>query len=197
MNTVGSILGSLAAGFLFVPLWGSTAAIIFLACVNIVLAAVLFMLESSRTMRQKVLFYCAFAGAAVLVVGVLGRDPFMATIERKVYRTETVSASKAELMIRGTEIYSNKEGLEGTVTAFAINRHKQLWINGVGMTHLCTETKLMAHLPLMFTKNPKEFLIICFGMGTTVKSAALYPELNITAVELVSRVLRKLPPFPS
>ncbi len=44
----------------------------------------------------------------------------------------------------------------------------------------------MTHLPLMFTKDPKELLIICFGMGTTVKSAAAYPELNVTAVELVS-----------
>jgi len=38
----------------------------------------------------------------------------------------------------------------------------------------------------MFTKNPKELLVICFGMGTTVKSAVLYPDLKITAVELVS-----------
>jgi len=98
-------------------------------------------------------------------------------------------------MARGTEIYSHKEGLEGAVTAFAINRKKQLWINGVGMTELCTETKLMAHLPLMFVKNPKDFLIICFGMGTTVKSAALYPGLNITAVELVSECFGNFPYF--
>ncbi len=54
------------------------------------------------------------------------------------------------------------------------------------MTHLCTETKLMTHLPLMFAKDPKELLVICFGMGTTVKSAAVYPNLTTTAVDLVA-----------
>ncbi len=38
----------------------------------------------------------------------------------------------------------------------------------------------------MFAKDPKELLVICFGMGTTVKSAAVYPNLNITAVDLVA-----------
>ena len=52
---------------------------------------------------------------------------------------------------------------------------------------LCTETKLLSHLPLMFTRTPKEVLVICcFGMGTTVRSTAIcYPDLDITAVDLV------------
>ena len=62
--------------------------------------------------------------------------------------------------------------LEGTVTAFAINTFPQLWINSVGMAFLNTETKLMAHLPLMFSKARQEMLIICYGMGTTSRSAS-------------------------
>lgn len=185
LNTVGSILGSIAAGFFLIPLWGSTAAIVFLACINIVLAAILFLLEASRTTTQKVYFYGALAVGAVLIVGIVGQDPFLATIERRVYRGSVTPEAKAWKMSRGTEIFSNKEGLEGTITAYAIDHEKKLWINGVGMTRLCTETKLMAHLPLFFVKNPKDFLSICFGMGTTVKSASVYPQLNITAVELV------------
>ena len=70
---------------------------------------------------------------------------------------------------------------------------KQLWINGCGMTTLCTETKLMAHLPMLWADNPKDFIVVCFGMGTTVKSAALYPELRISAVELVGRTFQLFP----
>ena len=84
------------------------------------------------------------------------------------------------------DIFYNKEGIEGTVTAFTINNVKYLWINGIGMTYLCTETKLMAHLPVIYAPQPpKEMLIICFGMGTVLKSATVYPDLNITTVELV------------
>ena len=56
------------------------------------------------------------------------------------------------------------------------------------MTWLCTETKLMAHLPLLFSDDPKEMLVICFGMGTTVRSALIYPDLQVTSVELVPEV---------
>jgi spermidine synthase len=58
------------------------------------------------------------------------------------------------------------------------------------MTALATETKLMAHLPLLFMQDPRECLIICFGMGTTLRSASLYPQLHTTAVELVPEVLQ-------
>lgn len=186
VNTVGSILGSIAAGFLLIPLWGSTSAIIFLACINIVLAAILFMLEASRTTAQKLYFYATLLVGAVLIIGAVGTDPFLAIIERRVYLGTPTLAEKAMLKAHyGTEIAVNKEGLEGTITAYTTDYRKVLWINGVGMTHLCTETKLMAHLPLFFVKDPKDFLIICFGMGTTVKSASVYPDLNVTAVELV------------
>lgn len=46
------------------------------------------------------------------------------------------------------------------------------------------ETKLMAHLPLLLHKNPKNGLVICFGMGTTFRSAYLH-GIDVTAVELV------------
>jgi spermidine synthase len=68
--------------------------------------------------------------------------------------------------------------------------YKYLWINAYGQTILCTETKLMAHLPVMLADAPKEMLVICFGMGTTTRSACIYDALNITCVELVPEVYK-------
>lgn len=184
-NTVGSIFGSLLAGFIFVPLLGSTKTVILLACVNVALGLILLAMESQRTVFRKLVLVPIVLVFAVMVADSFGRDPFLATIERRVYGNNGTDGSSKNAAPAKMKIYVNKEGLEGTVTAFDYGHNKGLWINGVGMTHLCTETKLMAHLPLMFAKDPKEFLVICFGMGTTVKSAALYPDLNITAVDLV------------
>ena len=115
------------------------------------------------------------------VLGVSGQDPFLATIETRILGPQDGAKPP-----RGhAENYFDREGVEGTVTAFSRNGRKSLWINGIGMTWLCTETKLMAYLPLSYVKDPKDMLIICFGMGTTTRSAALYPDLNIVAVELV------------
>jgi spermidine synthase len=187
-NTVGSILGSLAAGFFLIPVWGSTSTVIFLACVNAVLGVALVALEPGTSFTRRLVLVPVVIVFGLLTVGSLGKDPFLSTIERRIYGPDHATGSKEAFAQRGAGIHSHREGLEGTVTAFTMNHQKQLWINGIGMTHLCTETKLMAHLPLMFAKNPKDFLVICFGMGTTIKSAALYPNLTITAVELVAEV---------
>ncbi|HTY21815.1 MAG TPA: fused MFS/spermidine synthase [Desulfomonilaceae bacterium] len=184
-NTVGSILGSLVAGFVLVPFVGSTKTIILLACANVALGLILLGLGPARAAVRKMVPAAIVLVFALMLAGSFGRDPFLATIEARVHRFHKVQSAAGTDLSPETEIHFNKECREGTVTAYSWKYNKGLWINGVGMTHLCTETKLMAHLPLMFAKDPTELLVICFGMGTTVKSAALYPELKITAVDLV------------
>jgi len=184
-NTVGSIFGSLLAGFLLIPVLGSTRTVIVLACLNVALGLILLTLEPRRTFVQNLKVAPIVLVFIALSTGSFGHDPFLVKVERMIYGREKLNPGASIVLTNGNEIFFHKEGIQGTVTAFSLENQKGLWVNGVGMTSLCTETKLMAHLPLMFARNPKEFLVICFGMGTTVKSATVYPDLNITAVELV------------
>jgi len=191
-NTIGCILGSLVAGFLLIPTLGSTNTVIVLALGNGALGLVLIWAEPGTSFAHKTAYAAIIPIFMVLVFGIQGDDPFLKTIERRISARigTTWIPSENEALPDSHEIYFHKEGIEGTVTAFSINKFKQLWINGTGMTFLCTETKLIAHLPLMFIDNAKEFLAICFGMGTTVRSAALYPDLNITAVDLIPELFK-------
>ena len=197
-NTVGSILGSLAAGFLLIPLLGATQAVLVLALVNVVLGVALFQAESRRTHARRWTY--AIAGiplVLLLIAASYPTDPFRATIERRIdARIGTSWIPGAYLALpKSHKVYYHHEGVEGTLTAFEVNRFKQLWINGVGMTFLNTETKGMAYLPLFFAKQPKQFLAIAFGMGTSTRSAAvaqaagLYPDLEITGIAELDFVL--------
>jgi len=56
------------------------------------------------------------------------------------------------------------------------------------MTKLCLETKLMAHIPIILKQNPENILIICFGMGTTLRSAMIYDKINCDVVEIIPEV---------
>ena len=67
---------------------------------------------------------------------------------------------------------------------------RTLLVNGVGMTALVSETKIMAHLPYHLVEQPRRCLVICFGMGTTFRSAATYPGLEVDAVDIVPEVFR-------
>ena len=64
---------------------------------------------------------------------------------------------------------------------------KRLLVNGAGMTWLCTDCQIMAHLPIMLHPAPKNVLVICFGMGTTFRSASRH-NLQTTVVELQPKI---------
>ncbi len=65
---------------------------------------------------------------------------------------------------------------------------QRLLVNGMGMTKLTPITKMMAHLTLSsLDHTPHSALIICFGMGTTFRSALSW-NVSTTAVELVPSV---------
>jgi spermidine synthase len=189
-NTIGSIFGALLAGFLLIPTWGSTHAVVLLALVNVALGLLLIWMQTSYPLRIKLYYLTVLPILFLMIFQIKGQDPFLSTIELRIKKTcENISRARKEKS--AYDIFFNKEGLEGTVTAFSINNVKRLWLNGIGMTSLCTETKLMAHLPIMYSKkSPKEMLIICFGMGTVLKSAILYHHMNITTVELVPEEYR-------
>ena len=75
-----------------------------------------------------------------------------------------------------------------TVIAAGEGMQKQLLVNGVGMTILTPVTKMMAHLPLASLDHPpRKVLVVCFGMGTSYRSALSW-GIDATAVDLVPSV---------
>jgi spermidine synthase len=65
-----------------------------------------------------------------------------------------------------------------------------LVVNGFGMTILTPITKFIADLPLAYHEGkPKSILVICFGMGTTYRSALSW-GIDTTVVELVPSVTK-------
>jgi spermidine synthase len=75
-----------------------------------------------------------------------------------------------------------------TVIAAGEGMQKQLLVNGVGTTNLTPITKMMAHLPLAsLDRPPQKVLVICFGMGTSFRSAHSW-GMDVTAVDLVPSV---------
>ena len=66
--------------------------------------------------------------------------------------------------------------------------NKKLLVNGMGITNLTPITKMMAHLPLAFLgSQPPNVLVLCFGMGTSFRSAMSW-GVPVTVVELVPSV---------
>jgi len=184
LNTLGCIVGSLLAGFVLLSVLGTRGSMLALAGLNTVLGGVVLVKEAPAFRRMRT--YAAAAAGALLTLGlaVVTPDPFLRAVRRS---AERCFGPKADQM----EIYYSKESTTATTTAMGLpgdRASKQLWINGIGMTVLCEETKILAHLPLLLHENPKRILVVCFGMGTTVRSARSHKEVEVSTVELVPEV---------
>ena len=183
-NTTGAILGSVIAGFVMIPLIGTAASFIVLAVLNAAIGIVLLILAPEDERGRLPVVSGVIVTVFILVIIGTG-DPYRKVMQERVFK----------YMGPDAQVYGFYEGVAGNTVPAGSPRDpllRNLFINGVGMTVLCTETKLMAHLPMSMVENPKRVLVICFGMGTTVRSASKYPApdgaIDITAVDIVPRV---------
>jgi spermidine synthase len=169
INVIGSILGPLVATYLLLPAIGARAAALLLAAP---LVALFGWTVSRRPAKPR--SPAVFVTAALLVV------------------LYVVSAFVSGGYEDGSA-YDNpvvRRDHTATVISVGDGLDKRLIVNGVGMTRLDTVTKVMAHMPLAFLERPPDStLILCFGMGTSFRSALTW-EIDVTAVELVPSVVR-------
>ena len=182
MNTLGCIAGALLCGFGLIPALGIRLTVLLLAGISFLLGLKSLLLEPGPTGKGPVKFVAAgLALAAVAVSGAAAPDPFLSMVHKRLLKRFGSQLSQVEY-------YYHQESVSATTTAFGMAGNplsKKLWVNGIGMTVLCNETKVMAHLPVLLHPNPGNILVVCFGMGTTLRSAWTHQGLKCDAVELV------------
>lgn len=165
INVLGCILGPLFASYVLLPRLGERIGLVVLGAPYL-----LFLLLATKSRRTWYLWAKAAISAVLLVWGLLYSVDFARFISRNFENTEVRRDYAASVVSSGS-------GLE-----------KQLFVNGVGMTSLVPETKFMAHLPLgLHNGGANSVLIICFGMGTSYRSALSW-DIQTTAVELIPSV---------
>jgi spermidine synthase len=191
-NTIGAILGSAAGGFLLIPSLGSMGTIYVLVTISVLVAAGIFLTDRNRLKRPPQVLTLAAGVIMIFWMGIQFGDPLLSLIQKKIIKTF------GQQVVGVNQIFVHKENRAGTVTVFGyppapLARH--LWINGEGMSSLCAETKIMAHLPILLCQNPRDVLVICFGMGTTARSCTRYDELSVDAVEVMPDVFESFGSF--
>lgn len=89
---------------------------------------------------------------------------------------------------RSKQMEVRRDYAASVVSVLDMNGGKSLLVNGIGMTILTPITKYMVALPMAFHEGkPESALIICFGMGTSYRSALSWGT-DTTAVELIPSV---------
>jgi spermidine synthase len=170
INVIGCILGPLFASYILLPWFSEKSALVILS-----LPFLGYFLVPAQPLPAKHRRGWALITGAVLAWVVLFSEDY-------------------ESWLRKTQIGTTiRRDYAASTISFGKERRKQLFVNGIGMTILTPITKFMAHLPLAFHEGrPQSALIICFGMGTSYRSALSW-DVNTTAVELVPGVAQAFP----
>ncbi|MBU2574994.1 MAG: fused MFS/spermidine synthase [Elusimicrobia bacterium] len=181
-NTLGAILGSLAAGFVLIPFLGTKYSFILIAILTALTGAILAGMGGAEAKRR----YGAWMALPIMAAfaAFIVPDPVFSIIEGRIMHNQP------------GEIVFHAEEKAGAVTVcFADNGAVQyLCINGFVVSGNGPAGKLMSHFPLLFQENPKEMFIIGLGVGSALRSAVLH-GVHVDVAELVASVAEAGPLF--
>jgi spermidine synthase len=165
INIVGCVLGPLFASYVLMPHMRERYGLILL---TLPLFALFWVCAGNLSRTQRLVLIPV--NIAALVWALFGAGDF----DRLLIQREA-----------NTEI---RRDYAASVDSFGRGGGRRLLVNGIGMTVLTPATKYMVHLPMAFHRGKAESaLIICFGMGTTFRSALTW-DVETTVVELVPSV---------
>jgi spermidine synthase len=169
VNVIGCVLGPLVAGYLLLPALGARLGLVLLAAPFVVLLA---------TIWKSPGFVARWRLPTAIATGVL---LFFSTAVVITYE-DAPPRVRAEVRRDHTAtVVSTGEGME-----------KRLYVNGIGITSMTPLTKVMAHMPLALHGHANSIAVICFGMGTTYRSALTW-QVHTTAIDLARSVPEALP----
>lgn len=173
VNIAGCFLGPLVVGYYLLPKFGVKYSILLLALPFIGLQY-LFLVKRERRTAQSLFMQVGIV--AMLVISVVWP------------KTHEDPSFYSKSMLR-------RDHVATTLAIGEDRRHKNLLVNGVGMTYLTPILKCMAHVPLTIREaRPENGLVICLGMGATLRSMASW-DIDSTAIELVPGVKEVYPFF--
>ena len=197
-NTLGAIVGAIAAGFWLLPRLGSFHLLAITAGANLVLAAVL-SLESAPRSAWKAIA-CAANLVLLIAAGFIGfsnyfYDPAVTAYNTvmywDLYDRPLTMRENAHLV----DVVYFADGLNATISVARTDDYISLRTNGkVDASNQDKTTQLLVgHLGAL-AHPPRRVLLIGFGSGMTASALAAYPELErLDIVEIEPAVVGAAP----
>ena len=200
VNTVGSVLGSIVAGFVVIPLLGITNGIILVASLNLVLGIVI--LLSNPVMRRTGKFAALASIAVIIPVAGLAipSDRPLGLYSRPFLDLE-----------EGGKVLFYDEGIGATVTVHQLppdpvdkQVYKLLEVDGVNVAGtlpmLRLTQKLQGHFPVLLYKastgkDPKNVFLLGMGTGASSYAATRHRIERLDILEIVSAEIDALAYF--
>lgn len=194
-NTVGAIVGAVAAGFWLVPLVGSYRLVALTAIVNLLLAGALALRHSARATLPLAAQGVLLGGCVLAATGAF-YDRALATFSTVIYWDYHDQRLTLPEMAATTDVVFAEDGLNATISVARAEGYVAIRTNGKvdASTRDNITQLLVGHIGPVFHPAPKRVLVIGFGSGSTVSAVAQHAEVErIICVEIEPAVIHAAP----
>lgn len=192
VNTIGSVVGSLAAGFLFIPVFGVRATL-WIASGSLIGCVLILAVRGGLTRRSQTTGLVTAGIAAVLVLTSPQWDRELLASGAYMYAPYVPKDLDLETQLKAGELLFYEEGAAATVSVKKLTGTTTLAVDGKtdasNRGDMLTQ-KLIAHLPLLLHDDPKEVFIIGLGSGMTAGAALTHPIARADVIEISPEVVK-------
>ena len=195
-NTLGAIVGAVAAGFWLVSWLGSFRLAVFTAGVNLLLAVVLELRLSPRSVPRLAISVACLV--ATLFVGLTSyfNNKSLLSLSAVLYGNSYQGHLTLGEIAATNDLVFAADGVNASISVLRSDNYVALRINGKtdASTGDARTQLLLGHLGGAFHPAPRRVLIIGFGSGMTASAVARYPDVErIDCVEIEPAVIRAAP----
>ena len=192
INTLGSVTGSLAAGFLFIPAFGIQPTLwIVSGC--LIACTVVLIFSGALTGMSRVVGLVTAAVSILLVVTSPPWDRELLASGVYMYAPYVPKDLDLETQLKAGELLYYEEGAAATVSVKKLTGTTTLAVDGKtdasNRGDMLTQ-KLIAHLPLLLHTDPKNVFVLGLGSGMTVGAALTHPIERADVVEISPEVVK-------
>jgi len=195
-NTLGGIIGSLATGFVLIPSLGVEKTLLLGGGFSLLIASFLIVFATNTKVISK--FAWGTGSISAAIAGII----FLSSWNPKVLNSGVYvdaqiigghSKSKdVDSFMSPFELLFHREGSSATVTVFQRDNFRFLRVNGKtdGSTYSDNYTQiLLGLLPVLYSENPENALVIGLGTGMTLASVLVYPMKKVDCIEISPEVV--------
>ena len=191
VNTVAAVGGSLAAGFLTIPLVGLQQTLRLVTALLILSGFAAAFWGRLSTAARTVSLVASAAAALIFAISPPWDHELLASGVYK-YSAYVAKGLDLEAALKAGTLLYYREGAASTVTVKRLTGTVTLAIDGKvdasNQSDMLTQ-KLIAHLPLLLHENPREVCIIGVGSGVTLAAALTHPVARVDVVEISPEVV--------
>ena len=196
-NTLGSILGAVAGGFVLIPYLGVQGAINLGVALNVLIGIGLVAADTAISRRAR---WAWGAGAAAVTAAAIALFPAWdrhvvtsgVTIYASNYAGLPWDSMKREYMHKDAILYY-REGHTATISVHAHRYDEYLYLKTNGKVDASygdeANMLLTGYLPLLYHPAAQRVVIIGLGAGMTAKAVATFPAQRIEVAEIEPAVV--------